>query len=54
LWGQKIPLGRLFDIDGITEVRPLVKNGRAEQIDRAFELAGWHYFVESRWHERAG
>lgn len=45
-------LGRLFDLHRIPVVRSFVRNERAEQIDGAFKLEGWHYLVECRWREK--
>lgn len=39
----------LFDLHGIPLEKPFTRNNRAEQIDGAFKLEGWHYLVECRW-----
>jgi len=45
-------LGRLFDLHRIPVVRAFTRNDRAEQIEGAFKLEGWHYLVECRWREK--
>jgi len=39
-------LNRLFLIHQIPAVQSFTRNERAEQIDGAFRLEGWHYIVE--------
>ncbi len=38
----------LFDIHGIPVTKPFSRNNRAEQIDGACKLEGWHYLIECR------
>lgn len=45
-------LNRLFLIHQIPAVQSFTRNERAEQIDGAFRLEGWHYIVECRWREK--
>jgi len=45
-------LRRLFLAGQIDMAKPFTRNERAEQIDGAFVLGGWHYIVECRWRER--
>lgn len=45
-------LNRLFLIHQIPAVQPFTRNERAEQIDGAFRLEGWHYIAECRWREK--
>ncbi len=39
----------LFDVHGIPVTKPFSRNNRAEQIDGACKLEGWHYLIECRW-----
>lgn len=43
---------QLFDIHRIPVIRSFTRNNRAEQIDGAFKLDGWHYIVECRWRQK--
>jgi hypothetical protein len=45
-------LAQLFDVHRIPVIRPFVRNDRAEQIDGALKLEGWHYIVECRWRQK--
>jgi hypothetical protein len=45
-------LRELFTLSGIPMTRPFTRNKGAEQIDGAFELAGWQYLAECRWREK--
>ncbi|QOT74147.1 restriction endonuclease [Sphingobium fuliginis] len=42
-------LGRLFALHEFPVARSFQRNEGGEQIDGAFEMAGWHYLVECRW-----
>jgi hypothetical protein len=45
-------LNRTFDLHGIHPIRSFLRNEGGEQIDAAFELAGWYYIVECRWRKK--
>lgn len=42
-------LNRLFDAFDIPVHKSFTRNAGAEQIDGAFQIAGWHYLTECRW-----
>ena len=42
-------LNRLLEICGIRAVESFRRNDGGEQIDGAFEMAGWYYLVECKW-----